>query len=33
MNDLRPLSEWVVQEQLPVLMVVGIQEGALIMRY
>lgn len=24
MNDLRPLSEWVVQEQLPVLMVVGI---------
>ncbi len=28
MNDLRPLSDWVVQEQLPVLMVVGIQEGA-----
>ncbi len=26
MNDLRPLSEWVVQEQLPVLMVVGIRE-------
>ncbi len=25
MNDLRPLSEWVVQEQLPVLMVVGIR--------
>ena len=23
MNDLRPLSEWVVREQLPVLMVVG----------
>lgn len=29
MNDLRPLSEWVVQEQLPVLMVVGIQEGCI----
>ncbi len=27
MNDLRPLSEWVVQEQLPVLMVVGIRGG------
>lgn len=32
MNDLRPLSEWVVQEQLPVVMVVGIQKGALTMR-
>ena len=29
MNDLRPLSEWVVQEQMAVLMVVGIQEGCL----
>ncbi len=29
MNDLRPLSEWVVQEQLPILMVVGIQEGCI----
>jgi len=29
MNDLRPLSEWVVQEQLPVLLVVGIQEGCI----
>lgn len=29
MNDLRPLSEWVGQEQLPVLMVVGIQEGCI----
>lgn len=29
MNDLRPLSEWVVQEQLSVLMVVGIQEGCI----
>ena len=29
MIDLRPLSEWVVQEQLPVLMVVGIQEGCI----
>ncbi len=29
MNDLRPLSEWVVQEQLPVIMVVGIQEGCI----
>lgn len=29
MNDLRPLSDWVVQEQLPVLMVVGIQEGCI----
>ncbi|VDZ79051.1 putative dithiobiotin synthetase [Salmonella bongori] len=29
MNDLRPLSEWVVQEQLPVFMVVGIQEGCI----
>ncbi|WP_047205090.1 ATP-dependent dethiobiotin synthetase BioD, partial [Shigella flexneri] len=27
--NLRPLSEWVVQEQLPVLMVVGIQEGCI----
>lgn len=27
MNDLQPLSGWVVQEQLPVLLVVGIQEG------
>jgi dethiobiotin synthetase len=26
---LRPLSEWVVQEQLPVVMVVGIQEGCI----
>ncbi len=26
MNDLRPLSEWVVQEQLPVVMVVGIRK-------
>ncbi len=33
MNDLRPLSEWVVQEQLPVLMVVGIVRGASTMRY
>lgn len=31
MNDLRPLSEWVVQEQLPVLMVVGIGKAVLIM--
>lgn len=29
MNDLRPLSEWVVQEQLPVVMVVGIREGCI----
>ncbi|NUU67889.1 ATP-dependent dethiobiotin synthetase BioD [Enterobacteriaceae bacterium BIT-l23] len=29
MNDLRPLSDWVVQEQLPVLIVVGIQEGCI----
>jgi len=29
MNDLRPLSEWVVQEQMAVVMVVGIQEGCL----
>ncbi|GAL59591.1 dethiobiotin synthase [Pseudescherichia vulneris] len=29
MNDLRPLSDWVVQEQLPVIMVVGIQEGCI----
>ena len=29
MNDLRPLSEWGVQEQLPVVMVVGIQEGCI----
>lgn len=29
MNDLRPLSEWVVQEQLPVIMVAGIQEGCI----
>jgi dethiobiotin synthetase len=29
MNDMRPLSEWVVQEQLPVVMVVGIQEGCI----
>ncbi|AFJ47311.1 dethiobiotin synthase [Shimwellia blattae] len=29
MNDLRPLSEWVVQEQLPVMLVVGIQEGCI----
>lgn len=29
MNDLRPLSEWVVQERLPVLMVVGIQDGCI----
>ncbi|HFD8274033.1 TPA: dethiobiotin synthase [Raoultella ornithinolytica] len=29
MNDRRPLSEWVVQEQLPVVMVVGIQEGCI----
>lgn len=29
MNDLRPLSEWVVQEKLPVVMVVGIQEGCI----
>ena len=29
MNDLRPLSEWVVQEQLPVLMLSGIQEGCI----
>lgn len=29
MNDMRPLSEWVVQEQLPVLLVVGIQEGCI----
>lgn len=29
MNDLRPLSEWVVQEQMAVVMVVGIQEGCI----
>lgn len=29
MSGLRPLSEWVVQEQLPVVMVVGIQEGCI----
>lgn len=29
MNDLRPLSEWVVQERLPVVIVVGIQEGCI----
>lgn len=29
MNDLRPLSEWVVQERLPVVLVVGIQEGCI----
>lgn len=29
MNDLHPLSDWVVQEQLPVLLVVGIQEGCI----
>ncbi|PIJ51694.1 dethiobiotin synthase [Erwinia sp. OLTSP20] len=27
--DLRPLSDWVVQEQLPVIMVVGIQSGCI----
>ncbi len=27
MNDLRPLSEWVVQEQMAVVMVVGIRGG------
>ena len=32
MNDLRPLSEWVVQEQLPVVMVVGIRKGVSTMR-
>jgi dethiobiotin synthetase len=29
MNDLRPLSEWVVQEQMPVLMVVGFRKGCI----
>lgn len=29
MSDRRPLSEWVVQEQLPVIMVVGIQSGCI----
>ena len=29
MNDMRPLSEWVVQERLPVVLVVGIQEGCI----
>lgn len=29
MNDLHPLSEWVVQEQIPVLIVVGIQDGCM----
>ncbi|WNN46354.1 dethiobiotin synthase [Winslowiella toletana] len=29
MNDLRPLSAWVVQEKLPVVMVVGIQSGCI----
>lgn len=27
MNDLRPLSDWVIQEQLPVVLVVGIKLG------
>lgn len=27
LQDLRPLSEWVIQEQLPVILVVGIQPG------
>ncbi|HBZ15586.1 dethiobiotin synthase [Pantoea sp. NPDC088449] len=29
MNDLQPLSNWVQQEQLPVLLVVGIKEGCI----
>lgn len=29
MNDLRPLSEWAVKEQLPVVMVVGIKLGCI----
>ncbi|QKJ87103.1 ATP-dependent dethiobiotin synthetase BioD [Paramixta manurensis] len=29
MNDMRPLSEWAVQEQLPVVMVVGIKLGCI----
>lgn len=29
MSDLRPLSDWVVQEQLPVVMVVGIKLGCI----
>lgn len=29
MNDLRPMSDWVIKEQLPVLMVVGIQDGCM----
>lgn len=29
MNDLRPLSEWVVKEQLPVILVVGIKPGCI----
>ena len=29
MNDLRPLSEWAVQEQLPVVLVVGIKLGCI----
>ncbi|EHD21470.1 MULTISPECIES: dethiobiotin synthase [Brenneria] len=29
MNDLRPYSEWVVQEQLPVVLVVGIKLGCI----
>ncbi len=29
MNDLRPLSDWVIQEQLPVVMVVGIKLGCI----
>lgn len=29
MNDLQPLSNWVIKEQLPVLMVVGIQDGCM----
>lgn len=29
MNDLRPLSDWVVQEQLPVVLVVGIKLGCI----
>lgn len=29
MNDRRPLSDWVIKEQLPVLIVVGIQDGCI----
>ena len=29
MNDMRPLSEWVVEEKLPVIMVVGIKLGCI----